>query len=54
MIRVEQAPIFLDNTNYNSFIQLLNDSLVRNMNCKSQKKVGESYYNEEFNTKLKF
>ena len=53
MICTEQAPTFPDDTNHNSFIQLLNDSLVRDANRKSQKKVEESYHNTEFNTKLK-
>ena len=37
----------------NSLIQILNDSLVRERNRKSQKKVGESFHNADFNTKLK-
>ena len=52
MIRAEQAPTFTDTTNRASFIQSLDASLVRDRNRKSQKKVGESCHNVEFNTKL--
>ena len=52
-IRAEQTPTFTDGTNRNSFIQLLNYSLVGDRNRKSQKKVGGSCHNAEFNTKLK-
>ena len=53
MIRAEQTPTFPDTTDRTSFIELLDASLVRDRNRKSQKKVGESYHNVEFNTKLK-
>ena len=53
IIRAEQTPTFPDDANRTSFIQLLNDSLVRDRNRKSQKKVGESCHNAEFNAKLK-
>ena len=53
IIRTGQAPDFPNNTDRNSLIQILNDSLVRERNRKSQKKVGESFHNADFNTKLK-
>ena len=53
MMRAEQSPRFPDATTRTSFIELLDASLVRDRNRKSQKKVGESYHNVEFNTKLK-
>ena len=52
-MHTEQTPIFPESTNCTSFIQLLDASLVRDRNRKSQKKVGESYHNVKFNTKLK-
>ena len=53
MFRAEQTPTFPASTDRASFIRSLNESLVRDRNRKSQKKVGESYHNAEFNTKLK-
>ena len=53
VIHAEQTPTFPNSTNRTSFIQLLDALLVRDGNRKSQKKVGESYHNVEFNTKLK-
>ena len=53
MMRAEQTPRFPNAMIRDSFIQLLDASLVRDRNRKSQKKVGESYHNVEFNAKLK-
>ena len=53
MFRAEQVPTFPNGATQTSFIRLLNESLVRDRNRKSQKKVGESCHNAEFNTKLK-
>ena len=53
MFHTRQNPQFPDNTDQDKFIQLIKDTLVKNTNCKNQKKVRELYHNVEFNTKLK-
>ena len=53
MIRVGQEPVFEDNTTRPTFIQALKDALSREMRRKEQKKVGESFHDHSFTTKLK-
>ena len=53
MIRVGLEPEFEDDTTRGMFIKELNDSLSRERRCKEQKKVGESFHDHSFTTKLK-
>ena len=52
-VRAGQTPEFEDGTTRPMFITALNDSLMRNRRRKEQKKVGESFHDHVFNTKLK-
>jgi len=53
IFHVSLVPVFPDDVIRYQCIGLISNTLVQGMNCKSQKKVGESWYNAEFNTKLK-
>ena len=53
MTRVGLEPEFEDDTTRAMFIEELNDSLSQDRRCKEQKKVGESFHDHSFTTKLK-
>ena len=53
VFRVDAFTEFHNDVSSNQFIHEIGDTLVRDRDRKIQKKVGESYHNSEFNTKLK-
>ena len=53
MVRVGREPSFDDGTTRPVFIQALKDALSRETRRKEQKKVGESFHDHSFTTKLK-